>query len=128
MDKTYLDLFKTITHHTELLAEKAMETTENKEKNTAQSMRDDYAQLYDKLRDKDFNENSLTRAEFAKFFVGAFIVSQNLETQIKTLNKVLQAYKIDTMPKLERIVNETNTDEEALKLANEIFQVIEKSE
>ena len=114
MDKLYLELFKMIAHHTELLAEKAMEADlDDKQKNISQEMRDDYAVLYDKLRDKNFDENTLTRGEFAKLFVGAFLASQNLESQIKTLEKTLQGYKIDTMPKLDRLMSETKTDEEA---------------
>ena len=127
MDKIYIDLFTAIVHNTELLAERVYELNsknqDEKGMETASIMRDDYAQLYDRLRDKDFTEAQLTKADFAKFLVGAFIISENMNSQIQNLQRTQKGYKIDTIPKLDRIVNETNTDEEALSLANEIFQI-----
>ena len=54
------------------------------------------------------------------------IVAQNIEDRIKQQQKAIDGYRIDLIPKLDRILNESNTTEEAIKLANEIFQIIEK--
>ena len=126
MDKTYITLFTEIAHMTELVAEQVLELNQkNKDEKgvaTATTMRDDYAALYDKLRDKNFNAETLSRAEFAKFLVGAIIVSQNLEGQVKQMERAIKGYKVHTIPSLERVVNESNNDEEARKIAEEIFQ------
>lgn len=125
MNDTYKTLFKEIAHAVELTAEQALEYEKknNDERGTyaAGVMRADYSKLYDKMRASDFDFSTLTKKDFAKILVGAIIVAQNLEQRIKNEKVALQGYKIDTIPKLDRIVNETNTDEEAIKLANEIF-------
>lgn len=124
MDKTYIKLFRDLAHTTENLAEQVM--TLNKESESIKSakvMRDDYAKLYDKIRDGNFSPDTLTRGEFARLLVGAIIVAQQIENRIEKEKTALQGYKIDIIPKLERIVNETNTDEEALSLAKEVFNI-----
>lgn len=130
MDITYLTLLREIAHVTELTAEQVMDL--NKKNNdlqgykTAKTMRNDYGALYDKLRSDNFDSTTLIKAEYAKLMVGALIVSQQLEQKIKAEQKVLQGYKVDTIPKLERIVG-CETDEDAVKLAEEIFQPIEET-
>ena len=125
MDKVYIQLFSEIAHAVELTAEQVLEN--NLKENDADGehaavvMRDSYAKLYDKIRDDNFVESMLDRADYAKLLVGAFIVTQNLEQKIETEKKALQGYKIDTLPKLDRIMNETKNDEEAKLLAKEIF-------
>lgn len=121
MDKMYLDLFEAIARSVELTAEQALEY-EAKQKNekgerAATIMRNDFAKLHDQIK----NGETLTRADYAKLFVGAWITSQNLEKRKQALEQSLKGYKIDTMPKLNRIIDETKTDEEAQKLAEEIF-------
>ena len=127
MDKAYVTLFTELAHATEVLSEKVLElNTENKDEkgiNAAQTMRADYAELYDKMRAKDFDYSTLGRKEYAKFLVGAIIMAQQLDKQIANLKTSLQGYKIDVIPKLERIVNETKTDEESRALAEELFQI-----
>lgn len=121
MDKVYLDLFEAIARSVELTAEQALEyeTKQNNEegKRAATIMRDDFSKLHDKIK----NGETLLRADFAKLFVGAWTVTQGLERRKQALEKSLNGYKIDTMPKLNRIIDETKTDEEAQKLAEEIF-------
>lgn len=130
MDKSYITLFTELAHATEVLSEKVLEL--NKEKNNekginaASTMREDYANLYDQMRAEDFDPTALGRKEYAKFLVGAIIMAQQLEKQIERLKTSLSGYKIDIIPKLERIVNETKTDDESKALAEELFQVQEK--
>ena len=45
---------------------------------TAQTMRDDFVKLYDKIKAKDFSANILTKAEYAKILVAAMIIVNNL--------------------------------------------------
>ena len=121
MDKTYLDLFEAIAHSVELTAEQALEyeIKQNNEdgQRAATIMREDFGKLHDKIK----NGEVLSRADYAKLFVGAWTVSQGLEKRKQALEQSLKGYKIDTMPKLNRIIDETKTDEEAQKLAEEIF-------
>ena len=130
MDKKYIQLFKKLCKTMTLLAEQVMDYNrsqkDNKGEETAQIMRDDYQKLYDRIEAKDFDSNSLQRADFAKLLVGAVVIMQNLEDQAKQRQKAIQGYKIDLIPKLEKVVNETETTEEALEKAKEIFQISEE--
>ena len=126
MDKSYLSLFATIAQTAEILAEKVMEYDEEKNdmegRRAAQIMREDYANLYDKIRD---NENvQLNKSEFSKLLIASIIVSKNLETQIEQLQKTYNSYNVTIIPKLARINDETKSDEEAETLANELFSEI----
>lgn len=127
MDKSYIILFKDIVRTMAVCAEKAMQynksTEDNKGFETATFMREDYEKLNDKLSSNE----TLNRADYAKIMVGAYIIANNTEKRIEEFNKALQGYKLDILPKLDRIMNETKDDAEAEKLANEIFQVIEKN-
>ena len=131
MDAKYITLFREIIHSTEILAERVIDYNKNKndEKGaeTAQSFRNDYAALYDKLRQDNLDPDTITRAEWIKILVGTMIIVSNLNQQIEASQKALQGYKLDVVPKLNRIIDETKTDEEAKNLANELFQINENS-
>ena len=125
MDKKYLQLFTELTRAVEVLSEQVMDydKAQNDEKGleTAEMMRDDFAALHDKLGTNE----PLTKAEYAKLLVAAMIVANNIEDRIKSERKAIEGYKIDIIPKLSRINDETTTDEEAQKLADEIFKIQE---
>lgn len=124
MDKKYLQLFTELAHAVETLSEQVMEydrqKNDEKGEQTAQSMRDDYAKLYDKLRSDNV---VLTRSEYAKLLVAAYIVVNNIEDRIKGGRKAIEGYKIDIIPKLSRINDETTNDADASTLAEEIFKI-----
>lgn len=126
MDKKYIQLFTELAHAAEVLAEQVMEydrkKNDEKGEETAKIMRDDFATLYDNLRlNKEIN-----RADYAKLLVAAMIIVNNIEDKIKAEQKAIQGYKIDIIPKLSRINDETTNDEEAIKLAEEIFKISEE--
>ena len=129
MNQKYIELFREIAHNTEIMAERVMEY--DKQKNdkeglkTAETMRNDFSNLYDKIRADNFNSKTLTRAEWAKILVGSMIVTNNIEQQLENQRKALQGYKMDLIPKLNRIMEETKTDEEATKLAENLFEISE---
>jgi hypothetical protein len=129
MDNKYLILFREIARTTEVLAERVMaydkEKKDEKGEQTAQTMRDDFAKLHDKLSASNLDTNSISRIEWAKILVGAMVISNNLSEEIEQRKKALSGYKIDLIPKLNRIINETKTDEEAITLANELFEISE---
>ena len=129
MDNKYVTLFREIARNTEIMAERVMaydkEKKDEKGEKTAQTMRDDFAKLHDKFAAKDFNPDTITRSEWAKILVGAMIISNNLEEEVKKIKNAQRGYKIDLIPKLNRIMEETKTDEEALTLANELFEISE---
>lgn len=126
MDKNYVQLFLEIAKSTELLAERVVEldrkNNDQKGEATAKIMRDDFSALKEKLQSDDA---TLSRSEWIKLLSGAMIVSNNIEDQIKTLQKANSGYKLNLIPKLNRIMNETETDEGAQALANELFQISE---
>lgn len=129
MDNKYLTLFREIARTTEIMAERVMaydkEQKDEKGEQTAQIMRDDYAKLHDKLAAQNIELSAISRIEWAKILVGAMVISNNLSEEIEQRRKALNGYKIDLIPKLNRIINETKTDEEAKTLANEIFEISE---
>lgn len=126
MNKMYTQLFLEIAKSTELLAERVMEldhkNNDLKGEATAKIMRDDFSALKEKLQ---LDGTALSRSEWIKLLSGAMIVSNNIEDQIKTLQKANSGYKLNIIPKLNRIMNETETDEGAQTLANELFQISE---
>ena len=126
MNKMYTQLFLEIAKSTELLAERVMEldhkNNDLKGEATAKIMRDDFNALKEKLQS---DGTALSRSEWIKLLSGAMIVSNNIEDQIKTLQKANSGYKLNIIPKLNRIMNETETDEGAQTLANELFQISE---
>lgn len=129
MHQKYIELFKEITHATEVLAEQVMnfdhEKNDEKGESTAKSMRDDYVKLYDRLRADDFDPVTLTKSDYAKILVGVFIVVNNLETRIASEQKAVKNYKETVVTRLERIINECDNDEAAQKLAEELFTIDE---
>ena len=121
MDKKYAELFTLISQSVANLAEQVMndhqDKGETKEQEVAQTMRDDYIALKEKLD----NEEELNKSDFARLLVGAIIITNQLDARIKNEQKALDGYKLDIIPKLDRI-NSTEPDE-VPSLAAELFQV-----
>jgi len=124
MDKRYVELFTLISQSVSNLAEQVMndhqDKGEEKQQETAQIMRDDYLNLHNKLT----NGEELDKADFARLLVGAILVTNQLDARIKNEQKALDGYKIDIIPKLDRI-NNTEADQVA-SLAEELFKVKEE--
>lgn len=125
MDKRYQTLFTEIIKSVEILAEQAMEIEHNnkEDENSAMQMRELFATLHDKMTASDFNPSSLNRSDYAKILIGAIIAAEGISRRVEKEQRALEGYKIDTIPKLNRIINETKTDEEAKQLAEEIFTI-----
>lgn len=121
MDNDYIELLRAVSQAAAVLAETVMDydkkNNDNEGYKTAETMREDYRQLADKLGNKD-----LTRFDYLKLYAAAKIVCENLETKQDILRKTIQGYKVSLIPKLSRIVNETQTNEQANTLAMEIFK------
>ena len=126
MHEKYLQLFQELIHAVEILSEQVMEYNHQKRdaagEETAQKMRDDYAEFYDRLRESNYQINL---KDVAKLLIATYVITGNLETKIKQQQLALNGYKDDIMPKLNRLATEAKTDEEAQKLAKEIFQIKE---
>lgn len=129
MDKHYLKLFTQLAHTIEVLAEQVVSINHDKKdekgEQTATIMRDDYQQLYDRMRQADFDPATLSKRDYARFLVGAIIVVQQIETRIENEKKAISGYKIDLIPKLERIINEIKEGEEDKlpALVSELFEI-----
>lgn len=126
MDKRYTELFALIAQTTANLAERVMEehkkNGEDKGYQTAETMRNDYLNLHNKLD----SDEVLNKADYARLLVGAIIVTNQLEARIKNEQKALQGYKIDIIPKLDQINNAEAT--ETAELAEKLFKVKEDIE
>lgn len=127
MDKRYIDLFKELARATAVSAEQVMdydhEKKDEKGFETAKTMRDDYEALYDRLND----EYNLTKNDAAKLLVGIMIQLNHMQDRILALRKAVTGYQTDVIPKLQDIVDNAESDEDAAKIANEKF-VIENNE
>ena len=125
MDSRYLELFTLIAQKIANLAEQVMndhqDKGETKEQETAQTMRDDYLNLHDKLT----TNQELNKADYARILVGAIIIANQLDARIKNEQKALDGYKLDIIPKLDQINNTDYDDVPAL--ATKLFTVKEDS-
>lgn len=126
MDKRYIELFTLIAQTTANLAEQVMEqhkkNNEEKGYQTAETMRNDFLNLHDKLG----TDEVLDKADYARLLVGAIIITNQLDARIKNEQKALQSYKIDIIPKLDQINNADAS--ETTELAESLFEIKEDTE
>ena len=126
MNEMYLNLLKEITHAAEILAERVAEYDKangDKDGNyRAIGMRNDYQHLNDKLSDPNFQLEQLSRADYAKLYICALSVVNNLEAEVQNYQKALKGYKIDLLPKLSRMLEETENHYQAVELAKDLFK------
>jgi len=127
MDSRYVKLFTQIAQSIEVIAEQAMEanraSNDKKGEDAAEKMREMYMELHDRMSKEDFDPKTLSKADYARILVGAAIAAQGIENRIKTEQKALEGYKIDTIPKLNRIMDEAKDDDSARTLAEELFTI-----
>ena len=126
MDKKYIDLFKELVRVTAATTEQVMDYDHEKgdEKNyeAAKIMRDDFMTLYDTLNDSNF-DGTLRQVDFSYLLIGSLVFANQLNDRIDNLKKALAGYQTDIIPKLKNIVDNANSDEEAMKIANEKFVI-----
>jgi len=124
MDKTYIELFKTLAQATAVSAEQVMEydKTKNDEKGlqTATIMRDDYQNLVDKIAEAG-DAYVPTKDEIAKLLVSAMIQVNQIQDRINNLKKAIVGFQTRTIPKLQKILDEAKDDEDARNMANMSF-------
>ncbi len=124
MEKTFLKLFTEVAHAVEVLSEKVMEYNKSKQDTkgfeTAEKMREEYSKLYDTFRAEDFNENQITRQDIIRILIGSIVIAQNLESQREALTKSVKGYR-DIISKLQEIVDNSTTDDEAKNLLEKTF-------
>ena len=126
MDKKYIELFTQIAKTTAILSNQVAEYDHknNNEKGAqdAISMKNDFQTLADKLSADDFDTNSLTLSDFRKILVGGLIVSNNISTRMAIMKKIMTEYS-NVISKMQRIVDECHTQEDIIKLSNELFSI-----
>lgn len=84
-------------------------------------MRQDYANLGDRIKSDDFQLDMLVKQDYLKLLAASYMITNNLLDKITSLKKAVNYYKTFLNAKLERVVNESN-DEESLKIiVNEVF-------
>lgn len=124
MDKKYVELFSLIAQTTANIAEQVMDfhkdNREEKEYLTAQTMRDDYQNLHDKIE----SDAELAKADYARLLVGAIIVANQIDARVKAEQKALRGYKIDIIPKLDQL-NQAN-EADIAALAEKLFEIKEE--
>jgi hypothetical protein len=122
MDKKYITLFKDLAQSTASSAETVMdydrEKNDQKGLETAQTMRDDFQDLANRINTTEY---TMTKSDAAKLLVGTMIITNQIQDRINGLKKAMTGYQTDVIPKLQEIVDNANTDEEANELANKKF-------
>lgn len=130
MHSKYIELFKEIANATAISAEQVMDYDKQKDDakgyEAAETLHKDFIELYDKIRDKNF-DGQLAREDFARLLVGALIIMNQLNDRITALKKAMTGYQTDVMPKLQDIVDNTKTNEEAMAMAEEKFSIKEEN-
>ena len=124
MDKSYRSLFTEMCKTAQVLAEQVMDYDKKQgdEKGfaTAEMMRNDYQKLEDVLSEG----KEPTYTDYTKLLAAAYIVMNNIQDRINTEKKVVENYKINIIPKLSRIMDETKDNEELMKsLSDELLKV-----
>ena len=123
MDKKYIELFRNLAQATAVSAEQVMDY--NKQQNdkkgfeTAEMMRNDYQELFDKLSSDA--EYSMTKTDAARLLIAATVQVNQLETNIEALKKAKVGYETKIMPILKEILDGSENDEVAASLANTKF-------
>ena len=123
MNEKYKTLFALIAQNMENIAERAME--DDKANNdmqaykTAKEMRSKYARLHDLLTSKTV-EYTPVKNDIIDLYIGANIVTQQIEARIKNEQAAIQGYKLDLIPKLAKAMK--NEDE-----IEKIFTIQEES-
>lgn len=130
MHSKYIELFKEIANATAISAEQVMDYDKQKDDakgyEAAETLHKDFIELYDKIRDKNF-DGQLAREDFARLLVGTLIIMSQLNDRITALKKAMTGYQTDVMPKLQDIVDNTKTNEEAMAMAEEKFSIKEEN-
>ena len=125
MDKKYIEIFKELAHINVISAKKVMDyDTEIDNKagyEAAQILHDNFEDLYNRIND----EYSMTKADGAKLLICTIIQLSQLQDQVKQLNQAITVYENDLIPKLQDIVDNSQSDEEVAKKANEQFIIVE---
>ena len=124
MDKSYRSLFTEMCKTAQVLAEQVMDYDKKQgdEKGfaTAEMMRNDYQKLEDVLSEG----KELTYIDYTKLLAAAYIVMNNIQDRINVQKSVVENYKINIIPKLSRIMDETKDNEELMKsLSDELLKV-----
>ena len=121
MDKKYVDLFQQLAQATSVSAEQVMDYDKSHDDeegfNAAQTMRDDFNALHDRLSD----DYSLTKADANKLLLAIMIQLNQMQDRITVLRKAVTGYQTDLIPKLEEIIDKAEDDEAAAKMADEKF-------
>lgn len=127
MDPKYITLFKELAKATAVSAETVMdydhEKGDEKGYETAKVMRDDFQNLADRI---DVTEYVISKADAAKLLVGAMIMTNQLQDKINNLKKAMSGYSTDVIPKLQYIIDNANTDEDVVSMADEKFIIKEE--
>ena len=112
MKKEYQDLFIEMALSAATLAERVMDYDKKKNDDkgykVAESMRDDYMELYGRLKDNGVP----TYNDYTKLLAAAYMITNNLQDQVTMYQKAINGYRTDTIPKLSRIMDETKNNPE----------------
>lgn len=131
MHEKYIKLFESLAESTAVSAEQVMdydaEKGDKKGYETAQILRENYEDLKTRIHEAG-NDYILNKTDAARLIVGTIIIINQLQDKVKAMQNAIDGYKNDLLPKLQEIVDNTEDDEAATKMANEKFNIKENKE
>ena len=122
MNEKYKTLFALIAQNMESIAERAME--DDKANNdmqaykTAKEMRSKYARLHDLLTSKTVDYTPV-KNDIIDLYIGANLITQQIEARVKREQTALQGYKFDLIPKLEKAMKSEDEIEKIFTIQEE---------
>ena len=130
MDKKYVTLFKELAQNAAVSAETVMdydrELKDEQGLKVATTMRDDFQNLADRIAEAGENY-VVNKADAAKLMVSSLMIVNQMQDKIALYKKAMTGYQSDVIPKLQEILDEAETDEEAVELSAEKF-ILENNE
>ena len=124
MDKKYVELFRDLAQATAVAAEQVMEYDKSQGEDeafeAAKLMRDRYQELAENLNTHGENYQ-LKKTDVAELLIASVTQQTQIEERIGNLRKALVGYQTDVTPKLQKILDAANDDNDAANLANENF-------
>lgn len=126
MDKHFIDLFAKTAEGAKFISLRVKDAPQvDKE---AQAAAASMANIYQTLEDKiKTNFSSLTKDDFGRLLIGTAIVLQQAKIHLEAQEKVCKEYEEQILPRLNLIVKNCKTNEEAQESAEKFFQLIEKN-
>jgi len=124
MNSKYVILFKELAQNAATSAETVMdydrELKDEQGLKVATTMRDDFQNLADRIAEAG-EQYVINKGDAAKLLVASLMIVNQMQDKIALYKKAMAGYQSNVIPKLQELLDEAETDEEAAALSEEKF-------